>query len=80
MSTGIDQAIVQFNMESLLALIATILAIIAIYQTHRANKFAHRVAEAEGVFEKPKLLISLLGDPTIEDIFLGNTVSWRWLR
>jgi len=48
--------------------LSVLLAIIAIVQTYRAHKFACRVAEVEGVFEKPGVSISLFNDPMIERI------------
>lgn len=41
--------------------LATILALIAIWQSRRASKFSRLVAEQEGAFDQPKLTIGLFG-------------------
>jgi hypothetical protein len=43
------------------AALATVLALIAIWQSRRANTFAKLVAESEGAFDQPKLSIRLFG-------------------
>jgi len=55
-------------MVDALGLIAVILAIVAIIQSYRASKFSRRLADIEGVFEKPGVSVSLFNDPKIEDI------------
>ena len=54
------------DFPTVIAIIAAIASVIAVVQTHRANKFAQRVAEAEGVFGKPEIHINLFNNPKIE--------------
>jgi hypothetical protein len=54
--------------EIIFGLLTIILAIIAIYQTHRAHQLELSVVKAEGIFEKPEILLSLYGNSQIEEV------------
>lgn len=54
-----DSAIVAAVNEHWPELLATVLAFVAIWQTHRANRFARLVAQNEGTFRRPELQLKL---------------------
>ena len=56
-----------FCMVNLLGVLSFILAIVAIVQTYRADKFARKIAKNEGVFEKPGISLSLFNYQMIEE-------------
>ena len=49
-------------------IVAVVFGIIAIYQAQKANKLQHRVAEAEGTFEKPDIHVNVYGNANVEEI------------
>lgn len=58
--------------ESLIfGIVATLLTIITIIQTFRANKFAKKSAVAQRVFQKPNLQIEVYGSSDIEDFIIA---------
>lgn len=59
---------IAFSKIDPLGILSIILGLVAIVQTYRANKFARKIAENEGAFEKPGLSISLFNDHAIEEI------------
>lgn len=57
------------DITKILTAVATVCAAIAIVQTYRASRAAHRIAQAQGQLSTPDLQISFLGHP------VNNTLS-----
>lgn len=58
-------------------IIATLLTIITIIQTYRANKFAKKSAIAQGIFQKPNLQIEIYGDSDTEDFIIALPLEYQ---